>query len=91
MAPKRKSNWRSAHGNAAKGGQTLTWETPPSDEQRTAPDGVAAPIERRGNGTFTAEGAKAADGRRAAMSDGARPTVDDAVQTGEAVTLPWSA
>jgi hypothetical protein len=31
VSPKRKSNWGTAHGNAAKGGQTLTWETPPSD------------------------------------------------------------
>lgn len=72
---KRKSNWRTAHGNSAKGGQTLTWETPPSDEQRTAPDGAAAPIERRGNGTFTTEGAKAAGRRRAAMAE--RPDFAD--------------
>jgi hypothetical protein len=67
--------YRKAHGNAAKGGETLTWETPPSDEQRTAPDGVAAPIERRGNGTFTADGARAAARRRAALQD--RPDFAD--------------
>jgi len=55
-----RTGWRTPHGRAAKLGQTLVWETPPSDEQRTAPEGAAAPIGRRGNGTFTPEGARAA-------------------------------
>jgi hypothetical protein len=60
--------WRKAHGTAAKGGQTHVWETPPSDEQRSAPEGAAVPINRRQNGTFTSDGARAAGRRRAELA-----------------------
>jgi hypothetical protein len=61
--------YRKAHGAAARGGQTVVWETPPSDEQRTAPDGASAPIERRSDGRFTPDGARAAARRRDALRE----------------------
>jgi hypothetical protein len=48
---------RTAHGNAAKHGATVVFETTPTDELRPAPEGSAAPVERRENGTVTPEGA----------------------------------
>lgn len=56
---------RTAHGRAAELGMELVYEAPASDEVRTAPEGAADPIERRGNGTFTPAGAAAAARRRA--------------------------
>lgn len=51
------SRRRSAHGNAAKHGATVVFETTPTDELRPAPEGSAAPVERRNNGTVTPQGA----------------------------------
>lgn len=48
--------WRAAHGAAAKAGQTKVPE-PVADGVRPAPEGIAAPLERRTNGTWTAAGA----------------------------------
>jgi hypothetical protein len=48
---------RKAHGNAANGGATIVFEVPPTDELRPAPAGSAAPVERRGDGTVTPQGA----------------------------------
>ncbi len=59
---------RTAHGNAAAGGSTVVFETPPTDELRPVPQGAADPIARRGNGTFTPEGAAAAARRRAELA-----------------------
>jgi hypothetical protein len=57
---KRRTGWRKPHGNAAKLGASLVWETPPSDEQRPAPEGASVAIGRRSNGTFTSDGARVA-------------------------------
>lgn len=48
--------WRSAHGTAAKTGATKVAE-PVADGVRSVPDGAAAPVKRRRNGTVTPEGA----------------------------------
>lgn len=55
---------RKAHGRAAELGATDVWETTPSDEVRAAPPEAAAPVERRGNGTVTPEGARELARRR---------------------------
>jgi hypothetical protein len=46
----------------------VAFEVPPTDELRPVPPGAAAPIDRRGNGTFTPEGAAAAARRRAELA-----------------------
>lgn len=48
--------FRAAHGNAAAHGETLVAE-PVADGVRPAPEGAAAPVERREDGTVTPEGA----------------------------------
>lgn len=48
--------WRSAHGNLAGGGETHAFE-PVADGVRPVPEGSAAPVERRDDGTVTAAGA----------------------------------
>jgi hypothetical protein len=55
--------WRTPHGRAAELGQTKVFE-PVADGPRPVPIGAAAPIERRDDGTFTSEGARAAVRRR---------------------------
>jgi hypothetical protein len=62
------SRRRKAHGNAAKGGATVVYETPPSDEVRPVPVGAADPIQRREDGRFTSAGAAAAARRRADLA-----------------------
>lgn len=59
---------RTAHGNAAAGGATLVYETPPTDELRPVPPDASDPIQRRADGTFTSDGARAAVRRRADMA-----------------------
>jgi hypothetical protein len=59
---------RKAHGTAAEHGATIVFETPPTDELRPVPADAAAPIDRRGNGTFTPAGAAAAARRRAELA-----------------------
>jgi hypothetical protein len=56
---------RTAHGRAAELGASVVYEAPALGEVWTAPEGAADPIDRRGNGTFTAAGAAAAARRRA--------------------------
>lgn len=48
--------WRTAHGAAAKGGETKVAE-PVADGVRSAPEGSADPDSRRKDGTVTSEGA----------------------------------
>lgn len=48
---------RTAHGTAAAGGATIVFEATPTDELRPAPEGSAAPVERRDDGTITSAGA----------------------------------
>lgn len=62
------SRRRAAHGEAAKHGATIVYETPPTDELRPVPPGAAAPIERRPDGSFTPAGAAAAARRRAELA-----------------------
>lgn len=38
--------WRKAHGNAAKGGETLVWESAHKDPAAKVPEGVAVEIQR---------------------------------------------
>lgn len=59
---------RKAHGNAAAGGATVVYETPPIDELRPVPAGASDPIERRKSGQFTSAGAAAAARRRADLA-----------------------
>jgi len=60
-------SFRSAHGNAAKGGETVVFEAVP-DGLRTVDPGSAEPLDRRSDGKFTAAGAAAAGRRRAALA-----------------------
>lgn len=70
--------WRTAHGNARKGGKSQVWENAP-DGARPVPVGSADPVERRPDGTVTREGAVALGKRSAAVraqpdfSDGSAP------------------
>ncbi len=59
--------WRSAHGDAAKGGAVKVPE-PCADGVRPIPPGVAAPVERREDGTVTPAGAAELARRRHELS-----------------------
>jgi hypothetical protein len=66
---RKRTGWRKAHGNAAKQGRTIVWETTPSDEQATAPEGATVAIERASHGKFTSAGAAEAARRRWELAD----------------------
>src|SRR5688572_4259809 len=59
--------FRTAHGNARKGGATVVFEAVP-DGLRTAQGGFAEPLERSTGGKFTPAGAAAAARRRHALA-----------------------
>lgn len=60
-------SFRTAHGNARKGGQTVVFETAPDGLRSVAP-GSGEPLERREGGKFTSAGAAAAARRRHALA-----------------------
>lgn len=60
-------SFRTAHGNARKGGESIVFEAVP-DGLRSVNPGSAEPLERRSDGKFTAAGAAAAGRRRAALA-----------------------
>lgn len=73
------SRRRTVHGNLANSRTGHTYEATPSDEVRAVPEGAAAPVERRNDGTVTPAGAAELARRRWALAgqpnfgDGAAP------------------